>query len=61
LDTTEVVAAHYGEIVAHLSGIGQMIGANDLWIGAHARALGVTLVTSNVREFRRIPGLRVED
>lgn len=56
-----MVAAHYGEIVAHLSGLGQMIGANDLWIGAHARALGVTLVTSNVREFRRIPGLRVED
>lgn len=57
----EAAAGHYGEIRAHLARIGQIIGNNDLWIGAHARALGATIATSNVREFVRIPGLRVED
>jgi tRNA(fMet)-specific endonuclease VapC len=38
-----------------------MIGANDLLIAAHARALGLTLVTNNEREFRRVPGLVVEN
>ena len=61
LDTTEEVAAHYGEIRAHQARTGRIIGRNDLWIGAHARALGATLVTSNVREFMHIPDLRVED
>lgn len=61
LDLTEQVAAHYGEIRAHLARTGQIIGSNDLWIGAHARSVGATLVTSNVREFMRIPDLRVED
>lgn len=61
LDTTQEVAAHYGEIRAHLARTGQIIGSNNLWTGAHARALGATLVTSNVREFMRIPDLRVED
>ena len=58
---TEEVARHYGQIRAHLAANGQIIGSNDLWIGAHALALGVTLVTSNIREFVRIPDLRVED
>ncbi len=61
LDLTEQVAAHYGEIRAHLARTGQIIGSNDLWIGAHARSVGATLVTSNVREFMRIPDLRVEE
>ncbi len=39
----------------------EMIGANDLLIAAHARALGLTLVTNNEREFRRVPGLVVEN
>jgi tRNA(fMet)-specific endonuclease VapC len=58
---TEEVARHYGQIRAHLAASGQIIGSNDLWIGAHALALDVTLVTSNIREFARIPDLRVED
>jgi len=61
LDTTTEVARHYGQIRAHLAANGQIIGSNDLWTGAHALALGVTLVTSNLREFARIPDLRVED
>ena len=38
-----------------------MIGANDLLIAAHARALGVTLVTNNVREFERVRGLAIDN
>jgi hypothetical protein len=40
---------------------GRLIGNNDLWIGAHAIALDVTLATNNEREFRRIAGLSVEN
>lgn len=53
--------AHYGEIRAHLEKLGQPIGANDLFIAAHARALGLVMVTHNLREFQRVPGLLVED
>ena len=52
---------HYGEIRAHLQKLGQPIGQNDLLIAAHARALGLTLVTNNVREFEKVPGLKVEN
>lgn len=55
------VAIHYGEIRAALRAAGQPIGPNDLWIAAHARALKLTLVTHSVREFQRVPGLKVED
>jgi len=37
------------------------LGGNDLWIAAHALALGATLVTHNVKEFRRIRGLSLDD
>jgi len=37
------------------------IGNNDLWIGAHAMALDVTVATNNEREFKRIAGLAVEN
>ena len=40
---------------------GTVIGANDLFIAAHARCLGLTLVTNNAREFGRVPGLKVEN
>ncbi len=50
---------HYGGIRRELELAGQPIGAMDLMIAAHARALGVTLVTNNVREFSRITGLKV--
>lgn len=51
----------YGEIRAALEQQGRLIGNNDLWIGAHALAMNLTLVTNNEREFKRIPGLSVEN
>lgn len=54
-------ALHYARIRAALKARGAMIGANDLFIAAHARRLGLTLVTNNVREFERIPGLTIEN
>lgn len=52
-------AIHYAEIRAALEAKGTPIGPLDLLIAAQARALGATLVTANVREFRRVKGLRV--
>jgi tRNA(fMet)-specific endonuclease VapC len=51
----------YGAIRAALEAKGEMIGNNDLWIAAHARATGLTLVTNNEREFRRVPGLKIQN
>jgi tRNA(fMet)-specific endonuclease VapC len=51
---------HYGAIRAELEARGEPIGANDLFIAAHARALDCVLVTDNVREFARVPSLAVE-
>jgi tRNA(fMet)-specific endonuclease VapC len=49
---------HYGDIRARLEAVGQPIGANDLLIAAHARALDLVIVTDNIREFKRVPGLK---
>ena len=51
----------YGRLRAELERQGRPIGGNDMWIAAHALALECTLVTANEREFRRVPGLRVEN
>ena len=61
LPLEEPVDQHYGAIRNDLERIGRPIGGNDMFIAAHARALGVTLVTNNVSEFRRVPDLSVED
>jgi tRNA(fMet)-specific endonuclease VapC len=54
--------AAYGAFRADLQRKGAvMIGNNDLWIAAHAHAADLVLVTNNEREFRRIPGLRLEN
>jgi len=55
------VADHYGDIRATLERQGIPIGNNDLWIAAHARALGVTLVSNNLREFQRVENLALEN
>jgi len=54
-------AEHYGRIRRELEQAGTIIGTNDLLIAAIALAHDLTLVTHNVREFRRVAGLRVED
>jgi tRNA(fMet)-specific endonuclease VapC len=51
----------YGAIRAALEIKGEVIGNNDLWIAAHARAAGLTLVTNNEDEFRRIQGLKIQN
>jgi tRNA(fMet)-specific endonuclease VapC len=51
----------YGAMRAELEAKGQMIGNNDLWIAAHALADGLTLVTNNEKEFRRVRGLKVQN
>lgn len=55
------VGDHYGAIRGDLEKQGKPIGPNDLWIAAHARAAGVTLVTNNTGEFDRVSGLTLED
>ncbi|MFI5343622.1 MAG: type II toxin-antitoxin system VapC family toxin [Chlamydiales bacterium] len=52
---------YYGQIRCMLEKAGKPIGNNDLWIAAHAMALNVVLVTNNVREFHRIPHLKIEN
>ncbi|MFO0483821.1 MAG: type II toxin-antitoxin system VapC family toxin [bacterium] len=52
---------HYADIRAALERAGTPIGSHDLFIAAHARSRGMTLVTHNTREFERVPGLSVED
>ena len=54
-------AAEYARIRATLESTGKPIGANDLLIAAHALALDATLVTDNEAEFRRVPGLKIEN
>ena len=57
----ENAAAHYGQIRATLERNGQTIGVNDLHIAGHARSRGLTLVSNNEREFRRVEGLCIEN
>jgi tRNA(fMet)-specific endonuclease VapC len=52
---------HYAQLRAELERVGKPIGANDMFIAAHALALGCTLVTDNVREFCRVKNLTVEN
>ena len=61
LDFPDNASSHYAQIRAQLKKSGKMIGANDLFIAAHARSLGLTLVTHNTQEFRRVNRLAIED
>jgi len=61
LPLPEEAAEMYGHARRELESAGQMIGNNDLWIAAHAKAAGLILVTNNGREFRRISGLKIEN
>lgn len=57
----EEATERYGELRALLEKRGTPIGPLDTLIAAHALSLGRVLATHNTREFRRVPGLRVED
>ena len=61
LDLPAAAASHYSMIRAHLEQKGRLIGSNDLWIASHALAANMKLVTNNVREFERVPGLKIEN
>jgi tRNA(fMet)-specific endonuclease VapC len=61
LPVDSTVAAVYAKVRAALEAKGRPIGPLDLMIAAHALAVRATLVTNNVREFRSVPGLAVED
>ena len=52
---------HYGQIKAVLEKKGEIIGENDIHIAAHAISQGLILATNNVREFKRVPNLAVEN
>jgi tRNA(fMet)-specific endonuclease VapC len=61
LDFPDEAAPHYANICAYLKTGGTMIGANNLFIAAHARSLGITLVTNNTQEFSRVPDLVLQN
>jgi len=58
---TDDVMWHYADLRCQLEAAGTRIGENDLWIAAHALANNAVLVTSNLREFQRVPGLGLEN
>lgn len=60
-DYPAAAARDYGEIRTALERAGRRIGPYDLLIAAHARHLRAVLVTNNEREFRRVPGLAVQN
>jgi tRNA(fMet)-specific endonuclease VapC len=54
-------AAHYGQVRAELERAGVPCGPHDMQIGGHARSEGLIVVTNNMREFGRMPGIRAEN
>jgi tRNA(fMet)-specific endonuclease VapC len=54
-------AERYGTIRAHLEKIGKLIAPMDLLIAAHASSMNWTLVTNNLKEFKRVPDLNLEN
>ena len=61
LNFNDFAAQKYGEIRTSLENKGKLIGAMDMLIAAHALSLNLILVTNNVREFKRIPSLKIEN
>jgi tRNA(fMet)-specific endonuclease VapC len=54
-------AVHYGQLRAELGRVGTPCGPHDIQIGGHARSEGLIVVTNNLREFARMPGIRTEN
>lgn len=61
LEFSDKASSHYGDIRADLERRGQVIGANDLFIAAHARSESLILVTNNLKEFKQVDGLRLDN
>lgn len=61
LDWPQEAVQHYAEIRLDLKKRGAQLGAADLMIAAHARAIGATVVTNNTKDFGRVKGLQVEN
>lgn len=61
LDYDALAAVHSGQIRAELAGRGTPVGPYDQMIAGHARSRGLIVVTNNLKEFERIPAIRVED
>ena len=61
LDYDKAAAAHSGQLRAELARTGRIIGAYDQMIAGHARSRGLILVSNNLAEFERVPGLRLEN
>jgi tRNA(fMet)-specific endonuclease VapC len=61
LPMAESVAKEYADIRADLTAKGTPIGNNDMWIAAHARDSGCTLITNNLKEFARVSDLQVDN
>jgi|ERR1700741_829240 tRNA(fMet)-specific endonuclease VapC len=59
LNFDRAAAEHAADIRAQLRKKGKSVGAYDALIAGHARSLGLELVTANLREFARVPGLRI--
>lgn len=57
----EQASTHFGQVKAELELQGTKIGSYDTMIAGHARSQGLIVVTNNVREFKRVEGLRVEN
>jgi tRNA(fMet)-specific endonuclease VapC len=61
LPFAEKAAAHYGQVRAELERAGTPCGPHDMQIAGHARSEGLIVVTNNMREFARMPGVRAEN
>lgn len=61
LPFADKAAAHYGQVRAELERAGMPCGPHDMQIGGHARSEGLIVVTNNMREFSRMPGVRAEN
>ncbi|HET6351802.1 MAG TPA: type II toxin-antitoxin system VapC family toxin [Coriobacteriia bacterium] len=60
LDIDIATARAHAGLWAELQSAGEMIGPHDLWLAAACLAHGLSMVTANVREFERVPGLQLE-
>jgi tRNA(fMet)-specific endonuclease VapC len=61
LDVDLITARSHARLWAELASAGRLIGPHDLWLAATCLSRGLSLITVNVREFERVPGLTVEN